>query len=145
MERLHGRCAVSREEGPLFKMSMAVYRLPQLSRPQFIAYWRDVHAPLVRRVSDAMRIRRYVQLHGQESELTAAFTASRSLSAPHDGVAELWWDSEQDLIEAARSEAGRAAGRLLKEDEARFTDLARSTVVFGREHPVVGDVTGVKR
>ena len=52
-------------------------------------------------------------------------------------MAELWWESREDLAQAlATSEAQQAAPELL-EDERRFIDLARSALWLGTERPIV--------
>ena len=56
----------------------------------------------------------------------------------YDGVAELWWDSLDDLFVAVTSEAGQAAGQALLEDEQRFIDRTSSPLWLGEEHVVIG-------
>lgn len=126
----------------MFKMSLAVVRHPDLTHEQFLSYWIGQHAPLVRRLAQDLRIRRYVQLHGEAGEVASLFARSRGLDQLTDGVAELWWDSERDRLEAAHSEAGIYASAQLREDEARFCDLARCTASFGQEHVIIGDLQG---
>jgi hypothetical protein len=53
-------------------------------------------------------------------------------------VAELWWDSLEDLIAGYSSEPGQAAGVELLEDERRFIDLPNSPLWLGEENVVVG-------
>jgi hypothetical protein len=55
----------------------------------------------------------------------------------YDGVAELWWDSFEDIVSAMSSETGQVAGAELLEDEARFVDLPNSPLWFGEEEVVV--------
>jgi hypothetical protein len=98
-----------------------------------------VHAPLVERHARALRIRRYVQMHTGFDALNDAARASRDAPQGYDGVAELWWDSAEDLARGIASEAGRGAAAALLEDERRFIDLARSPLFYGEEHPIVAD------
>ncbi len=49
-----------------------------------------------------------------------------------------WWDSLEDLAAAYGSEAGKAAGAELLEDEQRFIDLPTSPLWFGEEDVVIG-------
>lgn len=123
----------------MFKMSLAVFRRPDLSRQEFLNYWSDVHAPLVLRLAKDIRLVRYVQHHGQDCALSRQFVTHRGVAGLHDGVAQLWWLSEDDRLAAASTAVGIEASRLLREDERRFCDLARSTVSFGVEQ-VVFDV-----
>src|SRR5687767_4272013 len=105
-----------------------------MTRAEFQRHWREQHAPLVRRHAETLRIRRYVQTHARESNLDAVIAEQRG-SEPsfYDGVAELWWDNVEDLVEAAASDAGQAASAELVEDEARFIDLSNSPLWLGEE------------
>jgi uncharacterized protein (TIGR02118 family) len=122
----------------MIKLSFAVCRLPTLSREEFQSYWRERHAPLVAKHREALRIRRYVQVHALGHPLDAALRGSRGAPEGYDGVAELWWDSAEDLAQAASSPAGREAARELLADERRFIDLERSPLWLGEEHVVLG-------
>jgi len=53
-------------------------------------------------------------------------------------VAELWWDSMEDLIAAGATSESRAAGLELLEDEQRFIDLGQSPLYFVREREIIG-------
>jgi len=121
----------------MVKLVFCARRLPHLSRAEFQRYWRETHGPLVRRHATTLRIRRYVQLHTLDDALNDALRASRGGPEPFDGIAELWWDSRDDLAEAAATAAGQRAAAELLEDERRFIDLACSPLWIGEEHPVV--------
>jgi len=124
----------------VIKLVFCLHRLPHLSRAEFQRYWRETHAPLVQRHAATLRIRRYVQLHSLEegSPLDTALQAPRGAPAGYDGIAELWWDSEEDIAAATATDDGRKAGLELLEDERRFIDLARSPLWIARENVVVG-------
>lgn len=51
----------------------------------------------------------------------------------YGGVLELWWDSLDEVVAALRSPEYLAASAILAEDEARFIDLATSTVFLAEE------------
>src|SRR5262245_3028371 len=121
----------------MVKLVFCLKRLPHLSLAEFQRYWREVHAPLVRSHAQALRIRRYIQLHTVDDPINAALRAGRGGPEAFDGVAELWWDSLDDLREAVASEAGQHAGLELLEDEKRFIDLARSPLWLGDEVPIL--------
>ena len=108
-----------------------------MTREEFQAYWREIHAPLVASVAETLNIRRYVQLHTMDAAFNAAIRASRGGPDEFDGVAELWWDSLESLGAPGQTEEGRAAGAMLLEDERRFIDLSRSPLWFGEEHEIV--------
>jgi uncharacterized protein (TIGR02118 family) len=122
----------------MVKLVFTLRRRADMTREEFQRYWRDEHAPLVRRHAETLGIRRYVQVHARDTELDDALAASRgSEPGAYDGVAELWWDSLEDVAAATASAAGQAAGRELLEDERRFIDLAHSPLFFGRERVFV--------
>lgn len=123
----------------MFKMSFTIYRRPDMTREQFLDYWKNVHAPLAIKYAKILRIRRYVQMHAGDYEMVRIMTETRRCQPPHDGVCEIWWDSENDRLAAARSEEGKAASREMYEDELRFCDMSRATVSFGYEHEVIED------
>jgi uncharacterized protein (TIGR02118 family) len=122
----------------MVKLVFCLKRLPALSREEFQRYWRDRHAPLVARHAPTLRIRRYVQLHTLSSPLNDGLRTSRDAPEEYDGVAELWWASEEDLVAATASEEGRRAGEDLLADERRFIDHARSPLWIAREAPILG-------
>jgi uncharacterized protein (TIGR02118 family) len=122
----------------MIKLIYCLRRLPHLSREEFQRYWRETHAALGRKHAETLRIRRYVQVHTVDSPINDALRQSRGGTQPYDGVAELWWDSLEDLAAAISSpEAQRAAQELL-DDERRFIDLARSAIWVAEEHQVIG-------
>jgi uncharacterized protein (TIGR02118 family) len=114
----------------MIKLTFCLTRLPTLTRAEFQQYWFEKHAPLVASVKDALRIRRYVQLHSLPPEISKPFQQSRGGPEGYDGVAQLWWDSFEDM---ARDEAAIEAGRLLLEDERKFIDLPKSPLWWGEE------------
>jgi len=125
----------------MIKLVFSVRRREDMSREEFQRYWREQHAPLVKRHAQTLHIRRYVQTHARDTDLDETLSGSRGSELQvYDGVAELWWDSLEDLAAAASSEAGQAAGQELLEDERRFIDLSRSPLWLGEEHIVIGSV-----
>lgn len=122
----------------MIKLVFCLHRLPGLSRGEFQSYWFDIHAPLVKRVAGALNIRGYVQSHSFTADgLDVPAAVRGSAGQDYDGVAELTWDSVEALLAPGLTEAGRAAGALLLEDEKRFIDLARSPLFFVRERRVI--------
>jgi uncharacterized protein (TIGR02118 family) len=122
----------------MIKLTFTLRRRDEMTREEFQRYWREEHAPLVERHAETLRIRRYVQVHARDTDLDEALSASRGAEPrAYDGVAELWWDSLEDLMAGYSTEAGQAAGAELLEDERRFIDLARSPLWLGEEHVVI--------
>jgi uncharacterized protein (TIGR02118 family) len=123
----------------VIKLTFCLTRKDGLTREEFQRYWREQHAPLVASHAATLRIRRYVQLHSFPAEAQVATRASREAPPEFDGVAELWWDSWDDLAANAGEPAAQAASAALLEDERRFIDLQRSPLWWGEEHVIVGD------
>jgi uncharacterized protein (TIGR02118 family) len=126
----------NREDRPLLKLTFCLRRKPGLSLPEFQDYWLNRHGPLVRRLQPALGMARYVQVHRRDDELGLGMARARGAPEPYDGVAELWWESEEAFKASGRTPEGREAGRLLLEDEAKFIDLAHSPLWLNREHVV---------
>ena len=121
----------------MIKLTFCLHRLPALTRVAFQSYWRETHAPLVMSVQNALRIRRYVQLHSMPEDMETELRATRKGPAGYDGVAEIWWDSLDDLAHIAADPAAIDAGRLLLEDERKFIDLERSPLFWGMEQTII--------
>lgn len=120
----------------MIKLIFCLRRRADMSREQFQTYWREIHAPLVAEVSAALRIRKYVQSHSFDDPRIAGMGSVRGMiDEPYDGVAELYWDSIEDVL--VDNAAARDAGRRLLEDEAKFIDLPRSPLFWAREHHVI--------
>jgi uncharacterized protein (TIGR02118 family) len=124
----------------MIKLVFCLQRRPDLTREAFQRYWREEHGPLVRSHAAALRIRRYVQVHTTDTPVNAALRASRGGPDGYDGVAELWWDSIDDLMAAVSSDEGQKAGQELLDDERRFIDLERSPLFMAEEHAFVEEV-----
>jgi uncharacterized protein (TIGR02118 family) len=121
----------------MVKLIFCCRRLEHLSRAEFQRYWRGTHGPLVARHARLLRIRRYVQTHTLDHAANAWLAQSRGAPEEFDGIAELWWDSVDDLAAATATPEGRAAAQALHDDERRFIDHARSPIWLAEEHPVV--------
>ena len=122
----------------MIKLVFTLRRREDMTREEFQRYWREQHAPLVKRHAEALRIRRYVQVHARDTDLDEAIAGPRgSEPGVYDGVAELWWDSLEELVAAFSSDAGQAAGQELLEDEQRFIDLPQSPLWLGDENVVI--------
>ena len=123
----------------MIKLTYVLRRRPELEPNEVQRYWREQHAPLVAKHADTLRIRRYVQTHRLPSELDAALAESRGAQIePYDGVAQLWWDSLEDISAVLGDEAGQQAAAELLKDESRFIDLAATSLWLGEENVVVG-------
>ncbi|MGB7405959.1 MAG: EthD domain-containing protein [Pacificimonas sp.] len=125
----------------MLKLEFCLTRLPALSLDEFQTYWRKTHAPLVAAAKDALAIRRYVQVHTVDNPLASRLTDARPgmPADDYDGIAELWWDGWDSLVDAMQTEEGARHGAILAGDEAKFIDFTRSRIFFGEEHRIIGD------
>ncbi len=122
----------------MIKIVFCLRRLPGLSLEEFRRYWLEEHGPLVRGHAKALGIARYAQIHTDFGPTTDWLAKGRGAPEPYDGVADVWFESFGAMRAAGTTEAGRAAGRALFEDEAKFIDFARSPIFVGAEHVMVG-------
>lgn len=121
----------------MLKLTYCLLRLPSLSHEEFLDYWFNNHGPLVKSHREALRIVKYVQNHAtpQPDLLDPSRSADADPKA-YDGIAELWWDSKEDILAALETEEGREAGRSLLEDEKTFIDVARSPLWYNQEQVI---------
>jgi uncharacterized protein (TIGR02118 family) len=105
-----------------------------MSANEFHRYWMETHSPLVVRRSDDMAMRRYIQSHLIPSPMAVGAAEARGWPAnPFQGVAEVWWDSEEAMAAAFSTPKGADAGEALAEDEKKFLD-DRSMIAMTREY-----------
>ena len=121
----------------MIKLVFCLRRKEGMTLEAFQRYWYDKHGPLVRKHGEALRIRRYVQLHTRDTAMSASLREGRGSPEGYDGVAELWWDSVEDLQDAFETPEGQAAGAELLEDERKFIDLSQSPLWIADERPVI--------
>ncbi len=139
-----------------FRVYLCHRRAPNLSRAEFQKLWLETHAPMVREYAGALGCTRYVQLRMTEhpDPLGASIAASRSWLAisivslfsgkrppghekdilnhaqrEFDVVDELWFSSEEALIEAMGTEKGAQALAAITADGSEH--LSTTSVVAG--------------
>ena len=117
----------------MIKLIMCLHRRSDISREEFQNYWLNKHGPFFQKNADTMRSKRYVQSHTIDSPLNDAMKASRNMQPEFDGVAEVWFTSEDDLMEAMGTAEMQALSAELLQDEANFVDHARSSAFIVRE------------
>lgn len=122
----------------MIKLVMCVCRRPEMSREQFQEYWRHHHGPLFQKFAETYKARRYVQSHTNKTPLNENVRKSRGMSQEYEGIAEIWWESEKDFIEAISSPEGQKLRTVFLEDEAKFVDFGRSAAFFTKEYVLVG-------
>jgi uncharacterized protein (TIGR02118 family) len=122
----------------MIRLTFLLRRKPGTTLEDFQTDWRARHGPLVASLATTLRIRRYIQSHTLDDELAAAMRKARGgMEAPYDGVADVWWESEAALAQAAASEAGQRAAQALLDDEMRIIDGPRSPMWLAHEHPQI--------
>lgn len=117
----------------MIKLTFVLVRKPGLSREAFQDYWFNTHGPLVASFREVLGIHRYVQMHSLPDEASEGLRASRAAPEAYDGVAQLWYESLEDLGRRMADPAARAAGQALLEDEKIFIDHSRSPLWWGEE------------
>ena len=120
----------------MLKLVFCLRRLPHLSLEDFQHYWRNNHAPLVKKHADTLGILRYVQSHTLSGDLSSDIRRSRGGPEPYDGVAELWFESEESMKRHWADPKAAIAARALLEDERKFIDLAQSPIWYCVENNV---------
>ena len=106
----------------MIKSIAVAHRKSGMTPEDFNRYWRDVHAPLAARTIPG--VRKYIQNHlirlpGRDYE--------------GDGIVEMWWDNIeafQNFTDWVSTEAGKD----LREDGDKFTDMSKSRLWLVEEH-----------
>ncbi len=125
----------------MVKLIFCLRRKPGMSLEAFRDYWANQHAPLVQKHAQALGIQRYVQSYTLSAPQFSKIAEARGAPEAFDGVAELWFSDLNEMAEKGASPEGRAAGKALIEDEARFIDLARSPLWISEEREFIGNGT----
>lgn len=79
---------------------------------------------------------KYVQSHLCAPEMNQVLRDSRDLLEAYDGITEVWWESEQSMMDAVGTTDGAEAMQFLLEDEATFIDFKQSRVFMTVEREV---------
>ena len=117
----------------MIKLVMCLCRHPNLTREQFQDYWLNKHGVFFQAHVGDMRAKRYVQSHTLDTPLNEEFRKSRGMLPEYDGVAEVWFESEEDMLEAMSSPDGQKLSAALLEDEGTFIDHSKSSAFLVRE------------
>ncbi len=121
----------------MIKFVMNLTRHPKMSRAEFKAYWEQHHAPLFLKNAETLGARKYIQSLTIDSPLNQGLRESRGMLAEFDGVAEVWFDSEQALIEGMSSEEGQQIAAALQADEHNFIDHTKSAAYIVEEQALL--------
>jgi len=118
----------------MIKFVMCCCRHPDMTREEFQDYWLNKHGPFFQKNSGTFKAKKYVQCHTVDTPLNDNIRTSRGMAQEYDGVAEVWFESEEELIEAMSSPEGQELGAALLEDESKFLDHSKSTAFITVEH-----------
>jgi len=118
----------------MIKFVMCLTRHPNMTREEFKEYWMNKHGPFFMSNADAMGAKKYVQSHTIDTPLNEGLRNSRGMLPEYDGVAEVWFESEETLIEGMSSPEGQKPGAELLEDEGNFIDHSKSSAFIVNEH-----------
>jgi len=107
----------------MIKLVYCITKKPSLSDEQFFRYWKNVHGPLGAKIP---RLRKLVQSH------RITIPADKYPPA-YDGIAELWFDTIEDLLAARESPEWQASTA----DETNFIDHTKVAYFVTEEYAVV--------
>jgi len=112
----------------MVKLIICVKRRSGMTSDEFDAYWQNQHGPLVKSVPEFMRhVRKYVQCHLAHNSVPVG------AEAPYDGVAELWFDSAEELKRAFNEPRYL---EIIRPDEHKFADLSGCISFVTQEVPI---------
>ena len=111
-------------------------RRPEMTREEMLGYWGDSHKKTVLSVQSALKYRAYNQLHVRSApEFAAIVQQFRGAAAEEfDGVAELCFTSQWDLVKGIFNPLTELANFKLVKDETNFIDGGRSALVLGNHY-----------
>ena len=106
----------------MIKLLAVLHKRVDMSREEFVRYWREVHAPMA---SGMEGVRRYA--------INPTLEAFAMGEPPFDGLAELWFDDAA----AARAAFASPVGVATTQDVAKFAQPGRTQIVIAEEIAVV--------
>jgi len=105
-----------------------------MTRDEFKDYWMNKHGPFFMSNANAIGAKKYVQSHTLDTLLNEGLRTSRGMLPEYDGVAEVWFELEEALMEGMSSPEGQTLGAALLEDEGNFIDHSKSSAFIVEEH-----------
>jgi uncharacterized protein (TIGR02118 family) len=107
----------------MIKLVYCITKKPGMSDEEFFHYWEHVHGPIGALIPG---VRRIVQSHRVQ-------VPGDPRGADYDGMAELWFDDKEALLEARQSAEWQASAG----DEENFIDHGKVAYFISAEHPIV--------
>jgi len=118
----------------MIKFVMCCTRHPDMSREEFQDYWLNKHAPFYMSFAEKFGTKKYIQSHTISSPMNDILQQSRNMQPAYDGVAEVWFESEEALVAAMSTEKGQQISQQLLDDESNFIDHTKSSAFIVNEH-----------
>lgn len=118
----------------MIKFVMCLTRHAEMTREEFRDYWVKKHGPFFMSNADVMGAKKYVQSLTLDTPLNEGLRNSRGMLPEFDGVAEVWFESEEALIAGMSSVEGQKLSAALLEDEGNFVDHSKSSAFIVKEH-----------
>jgi uncharacterized protein (TIGR02118 family) len=113
----------------MIKATVHLFRRSDLSPDEFVSYWRDEHAPLLRSLPDfTSRVHRYTQQY-RLADLPPGLPLLDC-----DGVAEIWLESPVDVVDMFQSPAYQ---QIVVADEENFLDRSRTKLLLTSERNII--------
>jgi uncharacterized protein (TIGR02118 family) len=106
----------------MIKLVYCITKKSGLTDDQFFHYWKNVHGPIGARIPN---LRKLVQSH-------RLIVEGDKYSPDYDGIAELWFDSEEALLAARQSPEWQAS----RDDEANFIDHGKIAYFVSHEYEI---------
>jgi len=110
----------------MVKLVYCITKKAGCSDEEFFHYWKNIHGPIGARIPG---LRRLVQSH-------RVSVRGDKHSSDYDGIAELWFDDIDALLEARESDEWKASS----EDEAHFIDHSKVAYLVSEEHVIVNNI-----
>ncbi len=107
----------------MIKLVYCITKRPDLSDEQFFHYWKNIHGPIGATIP---RLRKLVQSHRLNIPVDKH-------PPTYDGIAELWFDSVEDLLAARQSPEWQTS----TQDETNFIDHTKVVYFVTDEHVIV--------
>jgi uncharacterized protein (TIGR02118 family) len=121
--------AYSNATEKLVKVSFLLTKRDDLTHQEFLAYWTEQHIKLLSKPIEGMpKVYRYVQLR----TVTQALPGFEQ--STYDGVAEVWYESIDDLVKAMSSEHYRT---VIAKDEENFLNRKKTVALLSHEKVIL--------
>ncbi|RZK39187.1 MAG: EthD family reductase [Hymenobacter sp.] len=117
----------------MIKLSVLCPKRPDLTLEEFKNHWKNVHGPLFSSQPEVKQyVKKYIQVHSTGAHIDNAGFPPVSY---FDGVAEIWFDTMEDIPKVFNSENFE---KNIAPDEAKFIDRDKIQWIYATENIVIG-------